>query len=178
MKRLGLIQVYTGDGKGKTTAALGLALRAWGKGWKIAVVQFMKDDPDYGEVKALQALSGIDLFPAGRNDFVDLSKPEEIDCRLARQGWELAQAFLKKGVYEMVILDEINIAIACGLLAAAEVVAALRQHKKRPQPRAEIVMTGRYATPGILAEADLITEMKELRHPFAQGIEMREGIDH
>ena len=78
----------------------------------------------------------------------------------------------------MVILDEINIAIACGLLAEAEVIAALRQHKKRPQPRAEIVMTGRYATPGIMAEADLITEMKELRHPFAQGIEMREGIDH
>ena len=178
MKRLGLIQVYTGDGKGKTTAALGLALRAWGKGWKIAIVQFMKDDPGYGEVKALQELDGIDLFPAGRNDFVNLDQPEEIDCRLARKGWELVQSFLAEGVYDMVILDEINIAIACGLLAEAEVVAVLRQHKKRPQPRAEIVMTGRYATPGVLAEADLITEMKELRHPFAQGIEMREGIDH
>nr|WP_320145602.1 cob(I)yrinic acid a,c-diamide adenosyltransferase [uncultured Anaeromusa sp.] len=178
MKRLGLIQVYTGDGKGKTTAALGLALRAWGKGWKIAIVQFMKDDPEYGEVKALQELDGIDLFPVGRNDFVDLSHPEEIDCRLARQGWNLAQSFLAEGVYDMVILDEIIIAIACGLLAEAEVVAALRQHKKRPQPRAEIVMTGRYAMPGVLAEADLITEMKELRHPFVQGIEMREGIDH
>ncbi|WP_018702703.1 cob(I)yrinic acid a,c-diamide adenosyltransferase [Anaeromusa acidaminophila] len=178
MKRLGLIQVYTGDGKGKTTAALGLALRAWGKGWRIAIVQFMKDDPEYGEVKALQELDGIDLFPVGRNDFVNLDQPEEIDRRLARQGWELARSFFEKGDYEMVVLDEINIAVACGLLAEAEVVAALWQHKKRPQPRAEIVMTGRYATPGIMAEADLITEMKELRHPFVQGIEMREGIDH
>ena len=141
-------------------------------------MQFMKDDPEYGEVKALQELEGIDLFPVGRNDFVNLDQPEEIDRRLARQGWELVRSFFEKGDYEMVVLDEINIAVACGLLAEAEVVAALRQHKKRPQPRAEIVMTGRYATPGIMAEADLITEMKELRHPFAQGIEMREGIDH
>lgn len=141
-------------------------------------MQFMKDDPEYGEVKALQELDGIDLFPVGRNDFVNLDQPEEIDRRLARQGWELVRSFFEKGDYEMVVLDEINIAVACGLLAEAEVVAALRQHKKRPQPRAEIVMTGRYATPGIMAEADLITEMKELRHPFAQGIEMREGIDH
>ena len=141
-------------------------------------MQFMKDDPEYGEVKALQELDGIDLFPVGRNDFVNLDQPEEIDRRLARQGWELARSFFEKVDYEMVVLDEINIAVACGLLAEAEVVAALRQHKKRPQPRAEIVMTGRYATPGIMAEADLITEMKELRHPFAQGIEMREGIDH
>ena len=141
-------------------------------------MQFMKDDPEYGEVKALQELDGIDLFPVGRNDFVNLDQPEEIDRRLARQGWELVRSFFEKGDYEMVVLDEINIAVACGLLAEAEVVAALRQHKKRPQPRAEIVMTGRYAPPGIMAEADLITEMKELRHPFAQGIEMREGIDH
>ena len=141
-------------------------------------MQFMKDDPEYGEVKALQELDGIDLFPVGRNDFVNLDQPEEIDRRLARQGWELVRSFFEKGDYEMVVLDEINIAVACGLLAEAEVVAALRQHKKRPQPRAEIVMTGRYATPGIMAEADLITEMKELRHPFVQGIEMREGIDH
>lgn len=174
----GLIQVYTGDGKGKTTAALGLALRAWGQGWRVAVVQFMKDDPGYGEVKASRRMPGLEIFPVGRNDFVDLSQPAQLDKELARQGWALARKLLDGGEYQLVILDELNVALACGLLPVDEVADFLRAYRARGGARAEVVLTGRYAPQAVLELADLITEMKALRHPFDSGVDAREGIEH
>jgi len=170
---LGLIEVYTGNGKGKTTAALGLALRAWGHGLKVLMVQFMKGSPQYGEVKAAAHLAGFSIIQVGRDEFVDLKNPAQVDIDLARTGWAMACRAIDSGDYDIVILDEINVAMACGLLDAGEVVAYLSE-KRRP---VEIVLTGRYAPEAVLAAADLVTEMKENRHPFAAGIPAREGID-
>lgn len=174
MSQFGLIQVYTGNGKGKTTASLGLALRACGQGYRVCIIQFMKDDPEYGEVKAAKYLPGFTLIASGRNDFVNLSCPDKIDIELAQQGWERAKNIILSREYSIVVLDEINIAMACGLLDVKTVAEFLNQ-KNVP---VEIVLTGRYAPPEILAIADLITEMKDVRHPFNKGIKIRDGIDH
>lgn len=173
MTKLGLIQVYTGNGKGKTTAALGLAFRAAGHGFKTTMIQFMKDNPEYGEVKAAQYLPGFKIIQVGRNNFVDLAKPEEVDIELARAGWELARTVIDSGEQDIVILDEINVAMACGLLDTAAVAAFLGD-RSRP---VEIILTGRYAPEEILALAHLVTEMQEVKHPFNDGVEGRQGIE-
>ncbi len=174
MSQFGLIQVYTGDGKGKTTASLGLAFRACGQGLKVCMIQFMKDDPEYGEVKAAKYLPGFTLIAVGRNDFVNLSCPDRIDIELAQQGWERAKNIILSREFSIVILDEINVAMACGLLDVKSVTDFINQ-KSVP---VEIVLTGRYAPPEILEIADLITEMNDVRHPFSKGINIRDGIDH
>jgi cob(I)alamin adenosyltransferase len=173
MHGLGLIQVYTGNGKGKTTAALGLAFRAVGHGLRVCMIQFMKGDESYGEVKAATFLPGFELIQVGRNDFVDLKKPDQIDRDLAHDGWERAQNCIFSGKYDIVILDEINVAMACGLLNAVEVANFLTARKRS----VEIILTGRYAPAVILDSAQLITEMQEIRHPYQQGLSAREGID-
>ncbi|WP_245690266.1 cob(I)yrinic acid a,c-diamide adenosyltransferase [Sporolituus thermophilus] len=171
---LGLIQVYTGNGKGKTTASLGLALRACGHGFKVCMFQFMKNNPDYGEMKAAHLLPGFKIIPVGRNEFVNLKNPESIDIQLARDGWELAKSVLRSREYNIVILDEINVAMACGLVDTREVVSFLQEIKGET----EILLTGRYAPAEIIAIADLVTEMCEVRHPYSQGVEARQGIDY
>ena len=172
---LGMIQVYTGDGKGKTTASLGLAMRACGHGLKVCMLQFMKDDPKYGEVQAAKYLPGFKLIPVGRNDFVNLADPAEIDIKLAQDGWELAKTVIQSGEYDIGILDEVNVAMACKLLNTQKVAAFLQEAKGKGT---EIVLTGRYAPQAIIDMADLVTEMKEIRHPYMQGIEGREGIEY
>ncbi|HWR45276.1 cob(I)yrinic acid a,c-diamide adenosyltransferase [Sporomusa sp.] len=170
---LGLIQVYTGNGKGKTTASLGLAFRASGHGFKVCMIQFMKKNDDYGEVKAARNLPNFKLMQVGREAFVDLANPESIDYKLAEEGWELAKSVMLSGQYDIVILDEINVAMAAKLLDAS-IVAAFLQAKKNST---EVILTGRYAPAEITAIAHLVTEMQDIKHPITIGIPARQGID-
>lgn len=175
MSELGLIQVYTGNGKGKTTASLGLVFRAAGHGLKTCMLQFMKENSDYGETKAAHYLPGFKLIQVGRNDFVDLENPAAIDVELAQQGWKLAQELILSKEYDMIILDEINVAMACGLIDTDEVVKFL---SGLTENHTELILTGRYAPQPILTIAHLVTEMQEIKHPFSQGIEARKGMDY
>lgn len=174
MKNLGLLQVYTGDGKGKTTASLGLALRAIGHGMKVCMLQFMKNSDVYGEVRLAETLPGLTIIPVGRNDFVNLKNPEEIDRKLAGDGWALAVEIIRSQKYDIVILDEINVALSCGLLKEEPVVEFLSGGRGCT----EVVATGCWAPQSLLDAADLVTEMKNIRHPYSKGVDSREGIDH
>lgn len=174
MHNLGLVQVYTGNGKGKTTASLGLALRACGHGFKVCMIQFMKESRDYGEVPAADFLHGFTLYQVGRNDFVNLEQPETLDIELARNGWNLARQIIESKEYEIVILDEINVAMACGLIDSVEIIGFLQ---KRP-PGVEVILTGRYAPQALIDFADLVTEMKDIKHPYSSGLLARKGIEH
>ena len=174
MKKLGLLQVYTGDGKGKTTASLGLALRAIGHGMKVCMIQFMKNSDIYGEVRLAEKMPGLTILPVGRHDFVNLKNPEAIDIELARTGWEKAKDIIGSQQYDIVILDEINVALSCGLLDQAAVIPFLSSSKGS----VEVVATGCWAPQALLDVADLVTEMKNIRHPYSKGVDSREGIDH
>lgn len=174
LKNLGLLQVYTGDGKGKTTASLGLALRAIGHGMKVCMIQFMKNSDIYGEVRLAEKMPGLTILPVGRHDFVNLKNPEEIDKQLAQGGWETAKSVIASQKYDIVILDEINVALSCGLLTEKPIVEFLSQ----PHTGTEIIATGCWAPQSLLDIADLVTEMKNIRHPYSRGIDSREGIDH
>jgi cob(I)alamin adenosyltransferase len=178
MTDLGLIQVYTGNGKGKTTASLGLAFRACGHGFKVCMIQFMKDNLDYGEVKASKHLPGFKLIQVGRNDFVNLENPEKIDKKLAQDGWALAKTLILSGEYDIIILDEINVAMACKLLDVNSVVSFLTGECNFLNKRPEIILTGRYAPAEIIDIAHLVTEMQEIRHNYSERMEeSRQGIE-
>jgi cob(I)alamin adenosyltransferase len=174
MAEFGFIQVYTGNGKGKTTASLGLAFRACGHGFRVLMIQFMKECADYGEVKAAHMLPGFKIIQVGRNDFVDLESPDPLDRQLAQAGWQQAKTLIDEGGYDIVILDEINVAMACGLIDTAEVVTFLTE-RRRP---VEIVLTGRYAPGAVIDIADLVTDMQDIKHPYSAGVEARQGIDY
>lgn len=177
MSKLGLIQVYTGNGKGKTTASLGLAFRACGHGYKVCMIQFMKENDEYGEAKAAKLLSNFTVFQVGRNDFVNLSNPEPIDVKLAEDGWALAQKVILSEEYDIVILDEINVAMACKLLDVDKVTTFLTQELKKLKKKPELILTGRYAPKQVIEIADLVTEMQEVRHYYNNGTESRAGAD-
>ncbi len=169
----GLIQVYTGDGKGKTTAALGLALRAAGHGFKVYIIQFMKGWPHYGELKAVEFLPGVTLRQFGGPHFVDRNNPSPEDIRMAREALQEARRAMLSGDYDIVILDEINVALDFGLIPLEEVIALLEE---KPEG-VELVLTGRNAHPEIIRRAHLVTEMKEVKHPYREGISARKGIE-
>ncbi len=169
----GMIQIYTGDGKGKTTAALGLALRVLGHGEKVFMIQFMKGRT-YGELICCEHIEGMTIVMSGRDAFVKKGAPEEIDLRMAREGLELAKRVIMAGEHRLVILDEINVAIDYGLLDLDEVLVLLR---RRP-PHVEIVCTGRYAPAGLIEAADLVSEIHEVKHYYHSGVEMRKGIEY
>jgi cob(I)alamin adenosyltransferase len=170
----GYIQVYTGNGKGKTTASLGLAVRAAGHGLKTVIIQFMKGWIDYGELKGVEMLSPlVTIHQAGRDTFVDRESPDPEDIRLARDGWELAKETILGGKADIVVLDEINCAVDFGLLPVGEVLDLLR----RKPDGMEIVLTGRGAPEEIIALADLVTEMREIKHYYAKGIDARVGVE-
>jgi len=169
-----MVQVYTGDGKGKTTAALGLALRALGHGLKVYMIQFMKGDPEYGELRAAGRLDGLTIRQFGRTDFVDRDQPAEEDISMARQGLEHAAAVLAAGEHDLVILDEINVALDFGLVP---VKAVLELIENRP-PGVELVLTGRSAPRAVIEAADLVTEMREIKHYYQRGRTARDGIEH
>lgn len=171
---LGLVQVYSGTGKGKTTAALGLGLRAFGKGFKVYMIQFMKGDIEYGEITAVQHLDGFVIEQFGRPDFVDRNNPADIDKQFAQKGLMRANEILKEKKYDILILDEINVAIEWQLLSVDEVVELIRNKPKN----VELILTGRYMHPKIVAIADLVTDMNEIKHPYQSGILARDGIEH
>ncbi len=170
----GLIQVYTGDGKGKTTAALGLAMRAAGQGLKVYIVQFMKGWPHYGELTTVARQPNITFKQFGRPDFVDRENPDPVDVRMAQQALDHARQVVKSAEYDLVILDEVNVALEWKLIQLQDVLSLLEE-----KPAAvELVLTGRYAHPEIIARADLVTEMREIKHPYQRGLSGRRGIDY
>jgi len=175
--RKGLIIVNTGPGKGKTTAALGTALRAVGQGLKVLMVQFIKGSWHYGELEAARLL-GEDHFkilPMGRGFVkVGTEKPDPEDIRLVQEAWKFARENIMGAHYDLVILDEINYAISYKMLDPAVVAAAL---KEKPE-MVHVILTGRNAHPSIIELADLVTEMREVKHPYQKGISAQRGIEY
>ena len=171
-KRNPLVLLYTGDGKGKTSSALGVTMRAWGRGWKVCWLQFIKSKTaNYGETRAAKRM-GIEMIPLG-DGFTWLSKDINKDIALARECWALAREKIESAAYDLVVLDEITYPITYGWLEADEVIAALRE---RPA-NVHVIMTGRNAAPELVEFADLVSEMTEVKHPYQQGIKAQRGID-
>ncbi|MBU1036779.1 cob(I)yrinic acid a,c-diamide adenosyltransferase [Patescibacteria group bacterium] len=177
----GKIHVYTGDGKGKTTAALGLAIRALGNNKKIAIIYFDKGGDFYNERKVLDQLIGnnFQYFVTGQQRFDPLKKVfrfgvEAEDKAEALRGLNIIERLFNEATVDLLILDEINPAIHLGLV---ELEMFLKILEKRPS-QIELILTGRNATPQVLAKADLITEMKEVKHYFNEGLKAREGIEY
>jgi len=170
----GRIQIYTGNGKGKTTAALGLALRAAGHGRKTYIAQFCKGQP-YGELDAVKKLSPLIIIEQfGRKGFIHVTdNPDEIDIRQARKGLSKALKAMRSLRFDIIILDEINIALHFHLVGEDDVHSFLDQKPLRT----EVVLTGRYAPDSLIRRADLVTEMAEIKHYYAKGIQARTGIE-
>ena len=168
----GYVQVYTGDGKGKTTAALGLALRASGYGMHTYVGQFMKGQ-HYGELDALRDHPFITLEQHGDPHCIRREEVTPEHVAQARQGLERAREAMISGKYDIIVLDEVNVAIWFGLLTVKEVLAFLDQKPAH----VEVILTGRRAPQELIDRADLVTEMREVKHYYAQGMPAREGIE-
>ena len=168
----GYIHVYTGSGKGKTTAALGLGIRAAGAGMKIHMVQFMKGRR-YSEIDTIENITNFTISQHGRDEFVSKENPDKIDIDLAQKGFKYAKDIISNGKYDMIILDEINVAVDYNLIALKDLIKLL---EGKPE-KLELILTGRYAHPEIVRYADLVTEMLEIKHPYQQGITARKGID-
>ena len=169
----GLVFVFTGNGKGKTTAAMGQALRAVGHGLKVLVLQFMKGKK-YGEVIAAEKyLPGITIYQCGLDSFVMRGNPAPVDVELAGQGLNIARKALSSGEYNMVILDEINVALDFKLISLGDVVETI---KSRAQ-NVDVILTGRYAPPEIVELADTASEINEIKHHYSAGIKERAGIE-
>jgi len=170
----GRVQVYTGDGKGKTTAALGLALRAAGHGLATYFGQFLKGRPT-GELRAARRLHPhLKVEQFGRKDFLRPDgDPDQEDIDRARRGLARCRRAMRSGRYRIVVLDEVNVAVDLGLLSEKEVLDALDE---RPA-EVEVVLTGRGAPPAFLRRADLVTEMKERKHYYVKGVKARKGIE-
>lgn len=171
MDARGMVQVYTGDGKGKTTAALGLAVRALGAGKKVFVAQFVKG-MRYSELNLLEKIDSIVVRQYGRDCFI-VKQPQQDDITRAREGLAEAAAILKGGQYDLVILDEACIALYYDLFTIDELLAAINGRASH----VEVVITGRYAPQRLLDVADLVTEMREVKHYYQKGVHAREGIE-
>jgi cob(I)alamin adenosyltransferase len=171
-KRPALVVLYTGDGKGKTTAALGMLLRAWGRDMRVCMLSFIKSETsNYGEERATRKL-GIELIPLGAG-FTWLSKDIDKDKAMAQRCWVLCKEKIASGEYDIVVLDEITYPLTYGWLDMDEVLDSLRA---RPASL-HVVLTGREAPPALSEFADLVTEMREVKHPFQQGIKAQPGVD-
>jgi cob(I)alamin adenosyltransferase len=169
----GIVHVYSGNGKGKTSAAFGLALRALGRGLKVYVIQFIKGGFDYGELHIVDRLPGLTLKAFGRGRFITDTPPSEEDVKLADDAMSLAEQVVKKGEFDVVILDEINVAVSLGLIRVERVLNLIENKPKH----VELVLTGRYASEEVIKAAQLVTEMREIKHPFSKGLPARKGID-
>ena len=168
----GYTQIYTGDGKGKTTAALGLALRAAGAGLKVYIAQFIKSG-DYSEIKALSRLADrITVKQFGLGRFIK-AKPSPEDRAAAQKGLEATRSALNSGYYQLVIMEEGNVAAMCGLFPVDEILAIMTQ---KPGD-VELVITGRGADARVIDKADLVTEMKAVKHYYEDGVAARVGIE-
>ncbi|MDY6877618.1 MAG: cob(I)yrinic acid a,c-diamide adenosyltransferase [Chloroflexota bacterium] len=168
----GYVQVYTGDGKGKTTAALGLALRASGHGLHTYIGQFMKGQP-YGELDALHDHPHITIEQYGDVRCIRREEVTSEHVTQAHRGLERAREAMLSGKYDIVVLDEVNVTVWFGLLDVEEVLAFLDE---KPEP-VEVVLTGRRAPPELIEQANLVTEMREVKHYYEQGVLAREGIE-
>ncbi|MDD2807828.1 MAG: cob(I)yrinic acid a,c-diamide adenosyltransferase [Patescibacteria group bacterium] len=169
---LGKIHVYTGDGKGKTTSSFGLALRAAGAGYRVCIIQFMKGQ-DYSELKLLKSLPRVSFQRFGPKTFV-IKKGKAEDFKQAKKGLAYAKKVLTSKKYDLVILDEVLVAVFFKLIAERDLIALIK-HKPT---KTELVLTGRRATPKIMALADYVTEMREIKHPYQKGILARQGIEN
>lgn len=169
----GLVIVNTGDGKGKTTAALGMVLRAWGRGLRVCVIQFIKAETGrWGEIMAARKL-GIDWHTTG-DGFTWTSKDLDETAARARHGWQIAQEKISTGGYDLIVLDEFTYALHYGWLDTVEVIDWLL--KNRPEPM-HLVITGRSAPAELIDYADLVTEMNVIKHPYESGIQAQPGIE-
>ena len=176
---IGYIQVYTGEGKGKTTASLGLVLRALGRGWSVLVVMFTKGGSDYGEVHSFQNLAPniknkFKIVNAGLDRIVYRNNVNEDDKTEIQKGWEYAKQAIKNNEFELVVLDEANIAIDLGLIDLQDMLEVLKNKPKKM----EIVLTGRNAKPEIIDIAHLVSEIKPVKHYWDIGVSAREGVEY
>ncbi len=173
----GFVIVYTGDGKGKTTAAIGMAMRAIGRGWKVLMVQFMKGTWHYAELDTAKRLApDFEIVPMGVGFYkiLDDHHTDEEHRAAALSALQFARAKMESGEYDLLILDEINNAISTGLLPLGEVLKLL---DAKPADFS-VVLTGRAAPPELIDRADLVTEMREIKHPYQKGILAQKGIDY
>ncbi len=176
MDSRGLLIVFTGNGKGKTSAAMGVALRAVGQGFRVLMIQFIKGSWHYGELDSSALLGGaFEIRPMGRGFVkVGAEKPDPEDVRLVEGAWQAAVDAMNSGRYEMVIADEVNYAVNYGMLSIDKVVADLAA---RPE-QVHVICTGRNAHPSLIEAADMVSEIKEIKHPFHKGILAQRGIDY
>ncbi|MBN2126744.1 MAG: cob(I)yrinic acid a,c-diamide adenosyltransferase [Deltaproteobacteria bacterium] len=175
METKGLVIVHTGDGKGKTTSAMGMALRGAGHGLRTLMIQFIKGSWHYGELEAARRLEPyFTIKPMGRG-FIRFDKngPDPEDLQAVREAWEYFKEQMLSGGYDMIILDEINYVIEYNLLSLEEVLETI---ESRPQGL-HLVLTGRNARDALIEVADLVTEMREIKHPYNQGIKAQKGIE-
>ncbi len=174
MKR-GYIHIYTGSGEGKTLTAVGAAVRAIGHGFNVVIVQFMKGRKDVGEYIALKQLKPrCKIYQFGRREFIDLENPHAVDYELAKAGLEFTKKLVRRKKPDVLILDEINLATATGLLRLEDVLQLLEEARDCML----IVLTGRRAPKELIEKADLVTKMQEVKHPLKAGVNARKGIDY
>ena len=178
-QKKGYVQVYTGDGKGKTTAAMDLSLRALGQGKKVNITMFTKGGDNYGEIKAFNKLQpdirkNLTINQAGLDRIVYTSNETEEDRRIMKQGWENAKKVINSGETDLVVLDEINIAVDLNIIDEKDVLETI---KNKPE-NVEIVMTGRNAHKSIIEAADLVSNIQAVKHYYNAGIMAREGIEY
>ncbi|MEE8133308.1 MAG: cob(I)yrinic acid a,c-diamide adenosyltransferase [Nitrososphaerales archaeon] len=172
----GLVVVYTGKGKGKTTAALGMALRALGHGFKVVMIQFIKGEWFYGELSSSSKLEpDFELIAAGKGfvGIIDDDKPREAHVAAAKEALQISKEKIVSGKYDIVILDEINYAVNLKLISADEVLKLIKIKPKHTT----LVLTGTYAVDKVIETADLVTEMREVKHPYKQGKKAKKGVD-
>jgi len=174
MEERGFIHLYTGEGEGKSVTAFGLALRAIGHGYQVIIIQFMKGRKDIGEYKIRDRLSPeYEIHQFGRKEFINLEKPNPADFELAEKGLAFAKEALKRKP-RLLILDEVNLAVAVGLLKLEDVLDLL----KEIPPSTTVILTGRRAPKELIEMADLVTEMREIKHPMKMGVPARKGIEY
>ncbi len=170
----GLVEIYTGNGRGKTSAALGVAIRALGQGLRVHIIYFMKGDYPYGERNVLSHLPNVSFQSFGSEEFVDPENVKEEEREQARKALQSAQKAIASGNFDLVILDEVNIAASWKLVDIEEVI---RLVKEKPE-NMELILTGRHADERLIEIADLVTEMKEIKHPFRKGTKARKGFEY
>ncbi|MEE9366609.1 MAG: cob(I)yrinic acid a,c-diamide adenosyltransferase [Dehalococcoidales bacterium] len=173
-ERKGLVQVFTGNGKGKTSAALGAILRATGHGLKVFIVFFMKGKYPYGEFSSLPKLPNVEVASFGLRCLIDRNNinPEEI--KQAELALQTAREAMLSGKYDMVVLDEVNVAVYFKLIPLDDVIKLIDE---KP-PEVELILTGRYAEGAVIERADLVTEMVKVKHPYDKGVKARKGIEY
>ena len=169
-----MIHIYTGDGKGKTTAAIGLAVRALGWGKRVQLVQFMKKGCVYGESESLKRFENFESAQFGRCELLTPENVQPADYQEAEKGLQYAKGILGEKKADLLILDEINFALQIGLLKVGEIEALIRSCP----PEVELVLTGRSCPEELLVLADYVSEIEEIKHPYREGTEAREGIEY